>query len=45
MTETTPGPEAQFRAYLAQGRFMIQRSKSTGAHVFVVMPGRDDATA
>ena len=42
MTETTAGPEAQFRAYLAQGRFMIQRVKSTGAHVFyprVAAPG------
>jgi hypothetical protein len=39
---TTPGPEAQFRAYLDQGRFMIQRSKSTGACVFyprVAAPG------
>ena len=46
MTETTPGPEAQFRAYLAQGRFMIQRSKSTGAHVFyprVAAPGTGEA--
>jgi uncharacterized protein len=36
------GPEAQFKAYLAQGRFMIQRSRSTGRHVFyprVAMPG------
>ncbi len=36
------GPEAQFRAYLAQGRFMIQRSRSSGRHVFyprVAMPG------
>lgn len=28
------GPEARYRAFLAQGRFMIQRSRSTGAHVF-----------
>ncbi|MEM7267864.1 MAG: OB-fold domain-containing protein [Pseudomonadota bacterium] len=28
------GPEAQFRAHLAEGRFMIQRSASTGRHVF-----------
>lgn len=37
-----PGPEAQFKAYLAQGRFMIQRSRSSGAHVFyprVLAPG------
>ncbi len=37
-----PGPEAQFRAFLAEGRFMIQRSRSTGRHVFyprVAVPG------
>lgn len=28
------GPEAEYRAFLAEGRFMIQRSRSTGAHVF-----------
>lgn len=28
------GPEARYRAYLAEGRFMIQRSRSSGAHVF-----------
>ena len=28
------GPEEQFRAYLAEGRFMIQRSASTGVYVF-----------
>ncbi|MEM1297655.1 MAG: OB-fold domain-containing protein [Pseudomonadota bacterium] len=28
------GPEAQFRAYLAEGKFMIQRSASTGVYVF-----------
>ena len=36
------GPEAQFKAYLAQGKFMIQRSRSTGRHVFyprVAVPG------
>ena len=36
------GPEAQFKAYLAEGRFMIQRSRSTGRHVFyprVAVPG------
>jgi uncharacterized OB-fold protein len=27
-------PEARFRAFLAEGRFMIQRSKSTGRYVF-----------
>ena len=30
----TPGPEQVFKAHLAQGRFMIQRSRSTGTHVF-----------
>lgn len=37
-----PGPEAAFRAFLAEGRFMIQRSAATGAHVFyprVATPG------
>ncbi len=28
------GPEAGFRAFLRAGRFMIQRSRSTGRHVF-----------
>lgn len=40
--DATLGPEAQFRAYLEQGRFMIQRSKSTGDYVFyprVAAPG------
>ncbi len=32
------GPEAQFRSYLAEGRFMIQRSASTGGHVFYPRP-------
>jgi uncharacterized OB-fold protein len=30
----TSGPEARFKAYLAEGRFMIQRSRSTGRYVF-----------
>lgn len=37
-----PGPEAQYRAFLDEGRFMIQRSASTGEHVFyprVAAPG------
>jgi uncharacterized OB-fold protein len=41
-----PGPEATFRAHLAEGRFMIQRSASTGLHVFyprVVVPGSGEA--
>ncbi|HRK17360.1 MAG TPA: OB-fold domain-containing protein [Hyphomicrobiaceae bacterium] len=29
-----PGPEAQFRAFLKEGRFMIQKSRSTGGYVF-----------
>ena len=36
------GPEAQYRAFLHDGRFMIQRSRSTGRHVFyprVAAPG------
>jgi uncharacterized OB-fold protein len=36
------GPEAQFKAYLGEGRFMIQRSRSTGRHVFyprIAVPG------
>ena len=28
------GPEARFRAYLAQGKFMLQRSRSSGQFVF-----------
>ena len=35
-------PEAEWRAHLADGRFMIQRSASTGGHVFyprVAEPG------
>jgi hypothetical protein len=43
MTETpSGGPEAQWRAFLGQGRFMIQRSRATGRHVFyprVMAPG------
>jgi uncharacterized OB-fold protein len=27
-------PEKEFHAFLADGRFMIQRSRSSGAHVF-----------
>ena len=36
------GPEAEYRAHLAEGRFMIQRSRSTGRHVFyprIALPG------
>ena len=41
-----PGPEAVFKAHLAEGRFMIQRSASTGKFVMwprVVMPGTGEA--
>lgn len=37
-----PGPEAQYRAHLAGGRLMIQRSRSTGEYVFyprTMLPG------
>lgn len=37
-----PGPEAQYRSFLKAGRFMIQRSASTGRYIFyprVVLPG------
>lgn len=36
------GPEAEYRAFLGEGRFMIQRSAATGRHVFyprVAVPG------
>lgn len=43
MTDTVrPGPEQQFKTYLSEGRFMIQRSRSTGRHVFyprLAVPG------
>ena len=32
------GPEAEFRAFLEDGKFMIQRSTSTGKHVFYPRP-------
>lgn len=38
----SPGPEAVFRAHLAEGKFMLQRSASAGVHVFyprVAVPG------
>ncbi|MBU0724040.1 MAG: OB-fold domain-containing protein [Alphaproteobacteria bacterium] len=34
MATPGPGPEAQYRAFLQEGRFMIQRSASSGKHVF-----------
>jgi len=36
------GPEAQYRAFLREGRFMLQRSRSTGRYVFyprIAAPG------
>jgi len=36
------GPEATFRAYLTEGRFMIQRSRKSGTYVFyprIAAPG------
>lgn len=35
-------PEMEWRAHLAEGRFMLQRSRSTGAYVFyprIAQPG------
>lgn len=40
------GPEKKFHDFLADGKFMIQRSASTGAHVFyprTIMPGTGEA--
>jgi uncharacterized OB-fold protein len=39
------GPEARYAAFLAEGRFMIQRSRVSGAHVFyprIAGPGTGD---
>lgn len=33
-TDGISGPQAAYEAFLRQGRFMIQRSKSTGEYVF-----------
>jgi len=46
-TAAAQGPEAQFKAYLSEGKFMIQRSRSSGRYVFyprIVEPrnGSDD---
>lgn len=41
-----PGPEAQFKAYLKEGRFMIQKSRSTAKHTFyprVAIPGTGES--
>jgi uncharacterized OB-fold protein len=40
------GPEARFRAFLAGGKFMIQRSRTTGKFVFyprTINPGTGEA--
>lgn len=42
---SAPGPERQFRDYLAQGRLMLQRAKRSGRHFFyprVAEPGTGD---
>ena len=42
MAQTGPGPWQEWRAFLEQGRFMLQRSVSSGEHVFyprVAAPG------
>jgi uncharacterized OB-fold protein len=39
------GPEQQFKAFLAEGKFMIQRSRGTGRHTFyprLAIPGTGD---
>lgn len=33
-SEAPKGPHEQYRAFLAEGRFMIQRGVETGTHVF-----------
>ncbi len=41
-----PGPEARYLAYLAEGKFMIQRSRSSGRYIFyprAFEPGRGEA--
>lgn len=41
-----PGPEQAFHDFLAEGKFMIQRSTATGAHVFyprTIAPGSGTA--
>ena len=46
VTQGEPGPIAQFWTFLREGRFMIQRSRSTGTHVFyprVMLPGSGEA--
>ncbi|MEM7747045.1 MAG: hypothetical protein AAF346_02250, partial [Pseudomonadota bacterium] len=41
-----PGPERRYLDYIAEGKFMIQRSKSTGAYVHyprTLNPGTGEA--
>ena len=41
-----PGPERMYNDFVDNGKFMIQRSKSTGAHVFyprTINPGTGEA--
>lgn len=41
-----PGPDQQFRDFLADGKFMLQRSSGSGAYVFyprVIEPGTGNA--
>ncbi|MBD1551458.1 Zn-ribbon domain-containing OB-fold protein [Pseudomonas typographi] len=40
------GPQATYEAFLREGRFMLQRSRATGRHVFyprVLVPGSGEA--
>lgn len=34
LPDTAPRPQQEYFAHLAEGRFMIQRSRSSGEHVF-----------
>lgn len=34
LQDTAPHPQQEYFAHLAEGRFMIQRSRSSGEHVF-----------
>jgi len=34
MSDQPPQPDIEFQAHLTEGRFMIQRSRSTGGYVF-----------
>lgn len=44
--EFQSGPQQQFKLFLKQGRFMLQRSRSTGRYVFyprIIVPGSGEA--